>query len=98
MKRTAADAGLPEAPHLVRVDVRLPQEPWGQSMSFQLQCRSIDNIDQVKRALQHQVWQSIGWCPRLSAYQLQQDGKHTPFTQPISALNPLLPVLCIRTA
>ena len=67
MKRTAADAGFKEAPHLVRVDVRLPQEHWGQSMSFQLQCRSTDIIDQVKRALQDQMWQSLGWCPRISA-------------------------------
>ena len=53
MKRTAADAGFPEAPHLVRVVFRLPQEHWVQSMNFQFQCRSTDNIDQVKRALQH---------------------------------------------
>ena len=30
--------------------------------------------------------------------QRQQDERHIPFTQQISALNPLLPVACIRTA
>ena len=45
MKRTAADAGFPEAPHPVRVVFRLPQEHWGQSMNFQFQaCPTALNV------------------------------------------------------
>ena len=60
MKRTATDAGFPVESHLVRVDIHLPQEHWVQSMDNKLQCRSTDNIDQIKRALQHQMWHTTG--------------------------------------
>ena len=98
MKRTAMDAQLREEPNRIRLDIRMPQDQWGQQMTFQLQCSSDDTVDDAKRQLQWMIWEARGWSPKVSAFQFQQDGKHIPYTRPVTDLNPLFTVICARTA
>ena len=98
MKRTAMDAQLPDAPRRIRLDITMPQDHWGQQMTFRLQCNSNDTVDDAKRLLQSMIWEACGWSPKVSAFQFQQDGKHIPYTRPVTDLNPLFTVICARTA
>ena len=98
MKRTAMDAQLPDAPRRIRLDITMPQDHWGQQMTFRLQCNSNDTVDDAKRLLQSMIWEACGWSPKVSAFQFQQDGKHIPYTRPVTDPNPLFNVICARTA
>ena len=98
MKRTAMEAHIPDAPRRLFLYITMPQDHWGQQMTFTLQCNSNDTVDDAKRSLQSMIWDARGWCPKLSAFQFQQDEKHIPYTRPVTDLNPLLTVICARTA
>ena len=91
-------AQLPDEPRRILLDILLPQDHWGQQMTFQLQCNSNDTIDDVKRQLQSVIWKARGWSPKISAFQFQQRGKHIPYTRPVTDLNPFFTVVCARTA
>ena len=99
MKRTAAEAGLPTTPHRVRVTVVGPPDrvTGDQMMNFHLDCDSSYTIDMVKRALMHQIYLVSGRTPRISSFQLRQEGQHVAFTQPITCLKTLSPVQFVRT-
>ena len=91
-------AQLPDAPRRMLLDILLPQDQWGQQMTFQLQCNSNDTVDDVKRQLQAVIWKARGWSPKASAFQFQQCGKHIPYMKPVTDLNPSFTVVCARTA
>ena len=67
-------------------------------MNFHLELDSSFTIDMVKRALTHQIYLVLGRSPKISSFQLRQEGRHIPFTQPITCLKTLSPVQFVRTA
>ena len=100
MKRTADEAALSMVPQRFRVNVFVPPEPLtnNQEMHFQLHCDSTSTVDSVKRTLVHQMYTTLGQCPRISSFQLQQGGRQMAFTQSITTLSTLLPLQFVRTA
>ena len=81
MKRTAMEAHLPDAPRRLFLYITMPQDHWGQQMTFTLQCNSNDTVDDAKRSLQSMIWDAmvpqafrIPIPARWEAYSLHQTG------------------------
>ena len=68
MKRTATGAQLRDETNRSRIDIKMPQDQWGQQMTCQLQCHSDDTVDDAKRKLQWMIWEAHGWNPKLSIH------------------------------
>ena len=66
-------------------------------MNFHLDCESSFTIDMVKRALIQQIYLVSGRAPKISSFQLRQEGRHVARTQSIMCLKPLSPVQLVRT-
>ena len=45
-----------------------------------------DNVDAVKKILTYRIREITGPCPQLPCFQLHQNGRHIPFTEPITSL------------
>ena len=97
MKRTAMDAQLPEEPSRIRLDITMPQEQWGHWMTFQVLCKSDETVDDAKKRLHSMIWEARGWSPKVSSFRFLQNGEHIPYTRPVTDLNPLFPVICVRS-
>ena len=67
-------------------------------MVFPLVCHNSDNVDAVKKILTYWIREVTGRCPHLPCFQLHQNGRHIPFTEPITSLTTLDAVHFVRTA
>ena len=67
-------------------------------MNFHLDCDSSFTIDMVKKALMHQIYLLSGRTPKISSFQLRQEGRHVAYTQPITCLKTFSPVQFARPA
>ena len=99
-KRTAAQAGFPVESQTVRVTVCVPADTCtrNEPMVFSLVCHNSDNVDAVKKILTYRIREVTGHCPHLPSFQLHQNGRHIPFTGPITTLTTLDAVHFVRTA
>ena len=100
MKRTADQAGLPDTSHRLRLAVVVPPDKVtdDRTMSFLVDCDTTFTVDNVKWALLNQIYATTGRAPRISSFQLQQEGKHLPYTQQITCTKSLSPLWFVRTA
>ena len=100
MKRTAAQAGLPDNPHRLRLTVVVPPDKVtdDRTMSFFVDCDTTFTVDHVKWTLLNQIYLTTGKAPCISSFQLQQEGQHLPYTQQITCLKSLSPLQLVRTA
>ena len=100
MKRTADQAGLPDSSHRLRLTVMVPPDKVtdNRAMSFFVDCDTTFTVDNVKWTLLNQIYSTTGKAPRISSFQLQQEGQHLPYTQQITCLKSLSPLQLVRTA
>ena len=100
MKRTAAQAGFPVESQTVRVTACVPADRCtrNEPMVFSLVCHNSGNADAVKKILTYRIREATGRCPQLPCFQLHQNGRHIPFTEPITSLATLDAVRFVRTA
>eukprot|EP00439_Symbiodinium_sp_Y106_P001858 s3675_g1.t1 len=100
MKRTADQAGLPDTSHRLRLAVVVPPDkvPDDRTMTFFVDCDTTFTVDNVKWTLLNQIYATTGKAPRISSFQLQQEGKHLPYTQQITCIKSLSPLWFVRTA
>ena len=100
MKRSAAEAGFPAEGQTIRVTVCVPADRCtrNEPMTIPLVCHNSDNVDAVKKLLTCRIKEITGRCPQLPCFQSHQNGRHVPFTEPITSLATLAPVHFVRTA
>ena len=100
MKRTAAEAGFPVERQIIRVTVCVPADRCtrNEPMTIPLVCCISDNVDAVKKIATYRIREITGRCPQLPCFQLHQNGRHIPFTEPITSLATLDAVHFVRTA
>ena len=103
MKPSAADAGFPaegQVRQVVRVTVHVPADRCtrNEPVTIPLVCHNSDNVDAVKKILAYRIREITGRCPHVPCFQLHQNGRHIPFTEPITALTTLDTVHFVRTA
>ncbi|CAE7818544.1 unnamed protein product [Symbiodinium sp. CCMP2592] len=100
MKRTADEAAISVMPQRVRVNIVVPPDPITafREITFDLECDASFTIDSVKWALIDKMYAVLGRNPRISSFQLHQDGRHVEYTQPITVLSTLSRVRFVRTA
>ena len=100
MKRTAQQAGFPLENQVIRVTVCVPPDRCtrNQQLTIPITCSSSDNIDAVKHLLQYRIKDLTGRRPQIECFQLQQNGRHVPFTAPVTELATLEVVNFVRTA
>ena len=100
MKRSAAEAGFPAEGQAVRVTVCAPADRCtrNEPMTIPLICHNSDNVDAVKKLLTYRIKEITGRCLQLPCFQLHQNGRHIPFTEPITSLATLDSVHFVRTA
>ena len=67
-------------------------------MTVPLVCYNSDTVDAVKKILTYRIRAITGQCPQLPCFQLHQNGRLIPFTEPITSLATLDAVHFVRTA
>ena len=65
-------------------------------MTIPLVCCISDNVDAVKKIATYRIREITGRCPQLPCFQLHQNGRHIPFTEPITSLATLDAVHFVR--
>ena len=100
MKRTAAQAGFPVDRQIIRVTVCVPADRCtrNEPVTIPLVCCNSDNIDAVKKILTYRIREITRRRPQLQCFQLHQNERHFPFTEPITSLATLDAVHFVRTA
>ena len=96
MKRTAAEAGLPEPFQQLTCLRSMCRRAFAQALTFYISCQTSGTVDDIKRVLQHRIYDAAGRSPKLSSFQLRQGGKHVAYTERITAFS-ILPVIFMRT-
>ena len=100
MKCSAAEAGFPVEGQAIRVTVCVPADRCtrNEPMTLSLVYHNSDNVDTVKKILAYRIREITGRCPRIPCFQLYQNGRHIPFTEPIIGLTIMDAVYFVRTA
>ena len=100
MKCSAAEAGFPVEGQAIRVTVCVPADRYtrNEPMTLSLVYHNSDNVDTVKKILAYRIREITGRCPRIPCFQLYQNGRHIPFTEPIIGLTTMDAVYFVRTA
>ncbi|CAE7234703.1 unnamed protein product, partial [Symbiodinium microadriaticum] len=97
MKRMAAEAGLPEPFQQLTYLRSMCRRAFAQALTFYISCQTSGTVDDIKRVLQHRIYDAAGRSPKLSSFQLRKGGKHVAYTERITAFSMLLPVIFMRT-
>ena len=72
-----------DSSHRLRLTVMVPPDKVtdNRAMSFFVDCDTTFTVDNVKWTLLNQIYSTTGKAPRISSFQLQQEGQHLPYTQ-----------------
>ena len=102
MKRKAFDAGLPwelSPGYVFRMRIEICDRLTGYepvTVDVQLSCGDI--VDTAKYLVSLRLYEQFGRFPKLSTFQLVQNGRHLSFTAPVTTADTLSIVRFVRTA
>ena len=102
MKRKAFDAGLPwelSPGYVFRMRIEICDRLTGyEPVTVDVQLRCGDIVDNAKYLVSLRLYEQFGRFPKLSTFQLVQNGRHLSFTAPVTTADTLSIVRFVRTA
>ena len=97
-KRTSFEAGFPDDTFQLQIQVPPDVCTRGASISFRITMSRSETVDDLKRAVQFAIHSRTDAYPKASCFQLQQGGRHVPYSQSVTAFDPHIPIVLHRTA
>ena len=97
-KRTSFAAGFPDDTFQLQIQVPRDVSTRDEAMSLRITVSRSETVDDVKRAVQFAIYSRTNAYPKASCFQLQQGGRHVPYSQSVTAFDPQMPVVFHRTA
>ena len=97
-KRTSFTAGFPDDSFQLQIQVPRDVTTLDEAMTFRLTVSRSETVDDIKRSVQYVIYSRTNAYPKASCFQLQQGGRHVPYSQSATAFDPHIPVVFHRTA
>ena len=97
-KRTSFTAGFPDDTFQLQIQVPRDVSTRDEAMSFRITVSRSETVDDIKRSVQYAIYSRTNAYPKASCFQLQQGGRHVPYSQSATAFDPHVPVVFHRTA